>query len=56
MQITNKLFELKDVDKVILLNDLIFISSLFSVLPGCKADPLNCTMDDYVNLNENENA
>ena len=52
VQKTNKLFETKNVDKIKLLDDmtLIFKSILSKlVLSTCKADPLNCTIEDYLN-------
>ena len=53
VQKINKLFELRNVDKVKLLDDLMLIfKSIFSkfVLPTCRAHPLNCTIDDNTNL------
>ena len=46
------MLESQNVDKVKLLDNLMLIfesiiSKLF--LPICKADPLNCTIDDYLN-------
>ena len=52
MQTTKKLFESRNADYVKLLDDLTLIfEPIFSklVLPTCKGDPLNFSIDDYLN-------
>ena len=51
VQRTNILFESKNVDKMKLLDDLLMLfKTIFTklVLPTCKADPLTCKIEDYL--------